>query len=335
MTNRRRGFTLIELLVVIAIIAILIALLLPAVQQAREAARRSQCNNNLKQLGLALHNYHDVHNVFPPANRRGSSWGMSFWLSILPYIDQAPLYNQLSFDNDPGFPAQGGNANFTKLNGFIPPVAICPSSPLPSTMTINGGQFLIASYVGISGAATGPTGMSTESVTGSHGIVSRGGIMVPNGKVRMRDITDGTSNTAMIGEQTDWGKVNGAKQDIRSGMAHSSYLGNNCYGEPGASGSSGWTGENRNWGSTTVRYAPGTKDMTSGKYGNIWTGTNPNANGVGTDNGTNKPIQSIHAGASLILMADGHSQSISDNIDFLNIFVPLCMKSDGLVIGEF
>ena len=100
--QRQRGFTLIELLVVIAIIAILVALLLPAVQQAREAARRSQCQNNLKQIGLALHNYHDTHNQFPPGTHETGDLKpeqrLSWQAEILPYLDQAPAYHQLSFD---------------------------------------------------------------------------------------------------------------------------------------------------------------------------------------------------------------------------------------------
>ncbi len=112
----RRGFTLIELLVVIAIIAVLVALLLPAVQQAREAARRSACKNNMKQIGLALHNYHDTHSSFPPGYisdrpaTNNSSWCRSsgpfpssvqwapWTVLILPFLDQAPVYNQMNFD---------------------------------------------------------------------------------------------------------------------------------------------------------------------------------------------------------------------------------------------
>src|SRR5688572_17707501 len=113
MRLRRRGFTLIELLVVIAIIAILIALLLPAVQQAREAARRTQCKNNMKQLGLAFHNYHDSHKRFPmsyvafvtPANGSQDvdfNWG--YMTMLLPFIDQAPLFNQLAPGTTPRIP---------------------------------------------------------------------------------------------------------------------------------------------------------------------------------------------------------------------------------------
>src|SRR5438094_4428164 len=90
------GFTLIELLVVIAIIAILIALLLPAVQQAREAARRSQCKNNLKQFGLAYANYHDTHKVYPPCGT-SAGWGLSHWMATLPFIEQDILYKKLNF----------------------------------------------------------------------------------------------------------------------------------------------------------------------------------------------------------------------------------------------
>src|SRR5437868_1293601 len=155
-SKRNRGFTLIELLVVIAIIAILIALLLPAVQQAREAARRTQCKNHLKQLGLALHNYNDVYRVFPIGHQyrfTGWSWsgsgalptphggkGWSLFAYLLPYMDQAPLYNQLNFNlsvagvreaaGSPAGTVIDGGAN-KKLVASIVPWARCPSGTSP------------------------------------------------------------------------------------------------------------------------------------------------------------------------------------------------------------
>src|SRR5262245_60104283 len=125
----RRGFTLIELLVVIAIIAILIALLLPAVQQAREAARRAQCKNQLKQLALAVHNYESAFNCFPPGQIRMQFASMprvrgwSLFVQLLPYVDQAPLYNQWDFANPINNETNGNTA-------IILPGLLCPSESL-------------------------------------------------------------------------------------------------------------------------------------------------------------------------------------------------------------
>ncbi|HET6425668.1 MAG TPA: DUF1559 domain-containing protein, partial [Planctomycetaceae bacterium] len=156
------GFTLIELLVVIAIIAILIALLLPAVQQAREAARRTQCRNNLKQIGLALHNYHDNFNVFPMGysdtvaganERNGAGW--SWQTFILPQIDHGTIYNRFNFSTTPynntynGSPIDNQSLVATPLTVFS-----CPSDTKPATAANNGGAANVAAGQGTAAAAT-------------------------------------------------------------------------------------------------------------------------------------------------------------------------------------
>lgn len=133
--SSRRGFTLIELLVVIAIIAVLIALLLPAVQQAREAARRSSCRNNLKQIGLAFHNYHDIAGSFPG---NGGTWGspvgnvFGFWVGLLPQLDQGPLYNKINFNLTEGC---AEHTTVAGLSGASIPVQQCPSDPFPARVS--------------------------------------------------------------------------------------------------------------------------------------------------------------------------------------------------------
>ena len=201
---RPRGFTLIELLVVIAIIAILIALLLPAVQQAREAARRSQCKNNLKQIGLALHNYHDTFRVFPPGyvarnvaqgdpasaeSGSGFAWGTM----ILPLMDETAIYNVLDLNgNATDAPNIAENAGSTVIDTFR-----CPSDPGPDRFTVNDGttdyQLALANYVGIYGYG---------SVTMKPGAPDPEGILYRNSKVRIRDVIDGLSNTMLVGERT-------------------------------------------------------------------------------------------------------------------------------------
>jgi prepilin-type N-terminal cleavage/methylation domain-containing protein len=214
MPRNARGFTLIELLVVIAIIAILIALLLPAVQQAREAARRSQCKNNLKQIGLALHNYHDTANGLPqgwigvnPAGQPfvdgANGWG---WAArILPQMDQAPLYNTLNFSLPMVDPVHA-NARTTVL-----PIYRCPSDVgLPVwTITDSGGsplaQLAAANYVGSFGISDVDYCAGQPAPFRCDGE----GAFYHNSFIRLSAFTDGTSNTFLTGEHkssdaNDW-----------------------------------------------------------------------------------------------------------------------------------
>jgi len=201
---RRSAFTLIELLVVIAIIAVLIGLLLPAVQKVREAAARAKCQNNLKQIGIALHTYHDSNNKFPPgctadAPLTGTgSWGSSWKVFILDGIEQGNIKAGWQFSGTSGY--QNTN-NISRVNNLTIPVYRCPSSPLPEMSpysNTSGYLEMFSSYTGISGASN-----DSAASSGGSGICSGGGILFPNSQVRMTDISDGTSNTLLVGEQSD------------------------------------------------------------------------------------------------------------------------------------
>lgn len=200
--RRRSGFTLIELLVVIAIIAILIALLLPAVQQAREAARRSTCKNNLKQLAIGLHNYHDTHDVLPFGwDQRGAAWSAM----ILPAIEQGNLYDTLIFQESGDGNWDSGSANTTAASTYLP-VFNCPSAPLQKHYNFNNiPQRTPGTYLGNAGSESSSDDDSTK-VSGSKSLeeVIQNGMFYACSCVSFRDVKDGTSNTFIIGEtQTD------------------------------------------------------------------------------------------------------------------------------------
>ena len=238
---RKRGFTLIELLVVIAIIAVLVALLLPAVQQAREAARRTQCRNNLKQIGLALHNYHETHQVFPPAyvgsiGVSGTASGVSFpddnsngpsgfaWGTLLlPQLDNAPLYNKLNLSLPCWDPVNLPLAS-TKLQAFLCPScsggsdgfvverwtsgsSAAPSRPAAYSPAL---FFSHAHYLTNAGIHQ-PWGRSpaysddfsiAEPIPATGKAATQDGPFYRNSRIRAADVSDGMSNTVFIGEHS-------------------------------------------------------------------------------------------------------------------------------------
>ncbi len=325
---RQRGFTLIELLVVIAIIAILVALLLPAVQQAREAARRTQCKNNLKQIGLALHNYHDTYRVFPPGRTRNTYSGIvDAWYTgniawqprILPQIEQGNIFQTIDWNMGQGTSGTDGHggvngANPSGARRQVIPAFRCPSDPgsgrVPWT-TLAGAQvsgqtpnaaYASNNYV----AAVGDTTRLNANPPGLFG---------QNTKRQMRDISDGSSNTVIVAE-TVIGFYRIASNDS---------------------------------GNRTLCAAAGKDTNTSRQAGMSWfysyfpqcaffsSFVGPNSKeydcGVNSDR-VNQAARSLHTGGVQTLLGDGSVRFVSENID-LQTWRNLGNISDGQVIGEF
>jgi len=326
------GFTLIELLVVIAIIAVLIALLLPAVQQAREAARRTQCKNNLKQMGLAMHNYHDTFAMFPTGGggwqMAGSTWAHSQWVGILPYVDNAPMYNAWNFNRlDDGWVGAGGSTNLNAVANNPMSWLQCPSSPLVENVAVNNGVFTanVASscYVGIAGATNtaqwnpGDNTLSNdgggtpthEAYWSDHGLISGS---TPK---KMKQCTDGLSNTMLVGELSGYtlDSANGQHDNRQSAI----------WGWPmsGPWFGGGWMANNTN----VIAYPPNAP-----VYGQIGVGNT----GAQSAAMYNTPLSSAHTGGVQVLMGDGSSRFISNNIN-LNTYIYLGARDDGQALGDF
>jgi prepilin-type N-terminal cleavage/methylation domain-containing protein/prepilin-type processing-associated H-X9-DG protein len=206
--GRRPGFTLIELLVVIAIIGILIALLLPAVQKVREAANRTKCQNNLKQMALALHNYHDTNGRFPSGVDQGVGNFLSFHVYLLPYLEQNNLYNQFNFGQHYDSPSN------LALGLVLVPNYRCPSA-IQLTTEYGSGEWsggeptLTHHYYGVAGPlGTNPqTGQPYEFLPTNQGNEATQGLLGLGTTTRLTDVTDGTSNTLLLGEMS-WTKAN-------------------------------------------------------------------------------------------------------------------------------
>lgn len=306
----RRGFTLIELLVVIAIIAVLIALLLPAVQQAREAARRTQCKNNLMQIGIALNNYMMAHNVLPPGtendtgpivSKEGAGYHMGWLAQILPYIEQQNAYSKIDFDVSVYDPAN------TRIRNLRQRTFICPSDPAnPPMHTLQS-----TNYCGVHNDFEAPID------------VNQNGVLFLNSSVRYEDIRDGSSNTLYVVESRydavrgALGWMAGTRSSLRSLVM----------AIPLNKGEGGGQGE-----ATEFRFIPhevGTFSNTLDLQRQMAELANQDPTAVETVGGPS----SFHPSGFHVLFGDGSAKFISSNISS-NVLRLLGHRADGEIIDE-
>jgi prepilin-type N-terminal cleavage/methylation domain-containing protein len=387
-----RGFTLVELLVVIAIIGILVALLLPAIQAAREAARRTQCNNNLHNIAISLQNYHDTYKTFPmgamhagiviptplPTNQTGLI-GPSWWYGTLPFTEGRNIYDKIAASQragavapiTPGMyfaagslePAMTGGATQGALAKMVPEYMRCPTSTLPDREN-QAGPICLPSYVGIAGGCdlnnastdyTGGTGNPpalvapisvrfynnrAKGISGAvaTGVVTSSGMLPACEQVGMANCSDGTSNTMIVAEQSDW-------------LRDTDPLNTSTYhGDPGWNGGTGGTAAYGGWISGTNMFDRVPRALTpiplTGATALTWGGITGNvtvvryrpgfkkvlgaapAPGCAETGGINNPLQSAHPAGLQAAMTDGSVQFISGTMD-LAVLLRLSIRDDG------
>ncbi|WP_437229015.1 DUF1559 domain-containing protein [Planctomicrobium sp. SH661] len=304
--QRRNAFTLIELLVVIAIIAVLIALLLPAVQQAREAARRSQCKNNFKQTALALHNYHEIHNLFPPGSiysnpsacGAASKLGFGWSAFILPMIDQGAIYSNLDFNKSYHLQVLPSGSSIYNSKGNIGeaiPAYLCPSDPVGRTRVPVSSSL---AYTGttntnddgggtnISAVADWEQRLCGTSVDQFKTLPDEArGVLYAYSKTSFATITDGSSNTFLVAENKN--RLNGSDTGVH-------------------------------WASTNIL--------------DLRTGINGQQSGSYFSRGY--PASSYHIGGCHFAMADGAVRFVSQNISY-DLLKALVTRQGGETVGEY
>lgn len=320
---RRLGFTLVELLVVIAIIGVLIALLLPAVQQAREAARRIECNNKIKQLGLALHNYHDTYLKFPAGAQMGDGKstsctvgtptpvrGIPWTVAILPFLELTNLYDQVDMSaefvcSNNEAPTSGANKNVwrTSVAAFQ-----CPSFPAEAVDNNH------TNYFGVMGGGNTGLGNCQSSDAGRRFYIN--GILFQNSRTKFASIVDGSSNTFLVGE-TRYQLLDGGRSDNH-------WL--------------GWASTNRGGGSAVTGTLAAAQiqinacdgDCHGDKYDTTFgSGTIPGSLGQGIHQRT---FGSFHPGGCIFLLGDGSAHFLSETMD-LTTYQNLAIRDDGNVVS--
>ena len=329
--THRRGFTLIELLVVIAIIGLLVALILPAVQSAREAARRASCKNNLKQIGLALHNYHDVHATLPPAwtyipnlpgssGPHGSHVSLYSWSAyLLPFLDQAALFNEMGVQSQASIQAPTTAEHLhSTLSGFRCPSDVSGRRVHPEAdgrLEFGGKKNAISNYLANWGTSGRKDGRRRDpnagNDTGDGGGRRGNGVFFQNSHIRFADISDGSSNVFAVGEVSARTKSQGL---------------------PDRNGAGWWAGlERRSWDNARLRSAVRgcRRTLNSRRHA---------------------AFGSLHPGGGHFLLCDGSVRFVSDSIEFKNgpnagninatpevrgLYQRLGIRNDGMPVGEY
>ena len=322
--TRRNGFTLIELLVVIAIIGVLVGLLLPAVQQAREAARRTSCTNNMKQIGLALHNHHDTYGRLPPGSSRDQApygtvtsaggWGGRGWyVYLLQFTEEQQIWDAGGSTSNGTSVILPGWARGMTMNGIR-----CPSSRLPASATHNQSLGVtISCYQPISGAVDGLIPSFTESRnrvnSGTQGTQSWGGVLPANSHIKFKDCVDGLSNSIAVGEMSDlmvdtsgntqeWGTNTQFGWTLGVGGNFGTNLGGSAYN------------------TSTIRHLINQKTGWSGTTGGVSRG------------GFNVPMNSAHPGGCNGLLLDGSVLFLQETTS-LQTLAQLATRDDGVAIS--
>jgi prepilin-type N-terminal cleavage/methylation domain-containing protein/prepilin-type processing-associated H-X9-DG protein len=367
----RLGFTLIELLVVIAIIAILIGLLLPAVQKIREAANRMKCTNNLKQIGLAVHNYHDTMGFMPSAGAAdgkplssgpwpNSGEGTNWLVHIMPYLEQGNIWAKLTFTGDSGWTNVPNSATSSAVNnvnivaGKVVPVYRCPSDPRAPLLANgsnvpNGIQVMRPSYVAIAGAINNIDGsgqfretrLTVNGWSPDFGLTAWGGVIVPGfSNITFSSISDGTSNTMMASEragQMYWqDTVGGIKYKARDDELGDGGI---CNGlirgqDGGQKDELGNLRPMQDWSDNRGQH------FTTIRYTpnqSTWVKTQANTGVFSASQswkceGANVPLSSQHPGGVNILLADGSVRFLRDSINIL-MLARLATRDDGQVVN--